>query len=91
MKYGKIYLGNGVEFLTGKQMKSTRGSYGYGDGDDDWGTPIELPEVTITCGQNSGQCWKCFPVFKGEFTGFCKIFTGKQNDFCHELRDCDSF
>ena len=32
MKYGKIFLGNGVEFLTGTQMKSTRGGDGYGYG-----------------------------------------------------------
>ena len=30
MKYGKILLGNGVEFLTGTQMKGTRGGNGYG-------------------------------------------------------------
>ena len=38
MKYEKILLGNGVEFLTGTQMKGTRGGdgygYGYGSGDE---------------------------------------------------------
>ena len=70
------------------QMKGTLGGYGYGG--DIYG-PYELPEVTITCGQSSGKCWKCYYVMSGEFTGECKGWTGNQNDSCSAYRNCNSF
>jgi hypothetical protein len=41
----------------------------------------ELGEVTITCGQYYGQCWKNYNYFSGEYTIPCG-WSGSQSDFC---------
>ena len=65
-KLSKIALNQlqGTE-LKRPELKHIVGGY---DGD--------LPEVTITCGQYSGQCWKCYPK-----PGAC-YFSGSMSDYC---------
>ena len=88
MRFERIMYGNGVELLTETQMKATRaGGYGYGDDDETYG-PYELPEVTITCGQYSGQCWDCELAWSGAYTGECRRFTGDQSHYCGAIRVC---
>lgn len=42
---------------------------------------VELPPVTITCGQFSGKCWKFAPYYSGEYYHPCQ-FSGYQSDYC---------
>ena len=48
----------------------------------------ELPEVTISCGQNSGDCWECLYVHSGSFSGYCRQFTGRMDDYCSAAQKC---
>ena len=50
----------------------------------------DLPEVVVTCGQTTGQCWECVLVNSGEFSGYCRQPTGKMSDYCSAIRKCDT-
>lgn len=74
MEKQKISFIDLVNVLSQKEMKKVTGGCGGG--------------YTITCGLNSGACWKCTFICKGEFTGWCSVATGNPNDYCSDWR-CD--
>ena len=74
-----------VPFKDLKGKKLTKPELGFITG----GYTINLPEVVITCGQDSGRCWKCLFVNKNEFSGNCRYFSGYQTDNCSAMVKCN--
>ena len=82
MKLKKISVREFIETFTDDELKNVIG--GYDDGE--WGTPIDLGEVVITCSGNGkdGRCYECDCVFELPLLYYHTkgVFTGYQKDYC---------
>jgi len=67
-------------------IKKSKLKYHLGGYEYEW--EIDLPDVVITCNPNIGTCWECQFVMSGEFTGYCRQFTGKMKDYCSAYIKC---
>ena len=78
----KIYDKRSLKRLEGTKVPKPALKYVVGGCDTIDGG--DLGEVVVSCGQYSGQCWKCHEFGHGE----CRFHTGMMNNYCDAEIKC---